>query len=135
GHQRPASLAGACQREAGMNARKTPAHLTETRWLRLSLTILALAFTVLVLELPLVFVFIEAFAQGWGVYVASILDPDARAAIKLTLLVAVLALPVNLVFGVAAAWAITRFEFRGKQLLITLIDLPFSVSPVVAGLV
>lgn len=118
-----------------MNARKTPAHLTEPRWLRLSLTIVALAFTVLFLVLPLVFVFIEAFAQGWGVYVASILDPDARAAIKLTLLVAVLALPVNLVFGVAAAWAITRFEFRGKQLLITLIDLPFSVSPVVAGLV
>lgn len=79
--------------------------------------------------------FTEALRKGWQLYLAAIVEPDAWSAIRLTLLVAAIALPVNLVFGVAAAWAVTKFQFRGKQLLITLIDLPFSVSPVVAGMV
>jgi sulfate/thiosulfate transport system permease protein len=89
----------------------------------------------LFLLLPLITVFVEAFKKGWALYLAAITEPDAWSAIQLTLWVAAISLVVNLVFGVAAAWAIAKFEFRGKQLLITLIDLPFSVSPVVAGLV
>jgi sulfate transport system permease protein len=85
--------------------------------------------------LPLVVVFHDAFARGVGAYLEAIREPDAIAAIKLTLLVAAIAVPLNAVFGVAAAWAVTKFEFRGKSLLLTLIDLPFSVSPVVSGLV
>ena len=96
---------------------------------------LALAFFALFLLLPLVAVFVEALAQGLGVYFAALVEPDALSAIRLTLLAAAIAVPLNLVFGVAAAWAIAKFEFRGKQLLITLIDLPFSVSPVIAGLI
>ncbi|CAB3634478.1 sulfate ABC transporter permease subunit CysW [Achromobacter pulmonis] len=112
-----------------------PAHLTEPRWVRGILLLLALGFLALFLLVPLAAVFVEAFRKGWQLYLAAIVEPDALAAIRLTLLVAAIALPVNLVFGVAAAWAITKFQFRGKQFLITLIDLPFSVSPVVAGLV
>ncbi|MCF7766220.1 MAG: sulfate ABC transporter permease subunit CysW [Achromobacter sp.] len=112
-----------------------PAHLTEPRWVRGVLLLLALGFLALFLLVPLAAVFVEAFRKGWQLYLAAIVEPDALAAIRLTLLVAAIALPVNLVFGVAAAWAITKFQFRGKQFLITLIDLPFSVSPVVAGLV
>ena len=85
--------------------------------------------------MPLAVVFTEALKKGWAAYVAGIVSPDAISAIKLTLLVAGIAVPLNLVFGVAAAWAIAKFEFRGKQVLITLIDLPFSVSPVVSGLI
>jgi sulfate transport system permease protein len=85
--------------------------------------------------LPLVAVFVEAFRNGIGAYLAAIREPDALAAIRLTLLVAAIAVPANLVFGLCAAWAIAKFEFRGKSLLITLVDLPFSVSPVIAGLV
>lgn len=112
-----------------------PAHLTEPRWVRGVLLLLALGFLALFLLVPLAAVFVEAFRKGWQLYLVAIVEPDALAAIRLTLLVAAIALPVNLVFGVAAAWAITKFQFRGKQFLITLIDLPFSVSPVVAGLV
>ena len=112
-----------------------PAHLTEPRWVRGVLLGLALAFLVLFLLLPLITVFAEAFKKGWQLYLAAITEPDALSAIRLTLWVAAVSLVVNLVFGVAAAWAIAKFEFRGKQFLITLIDLPFSVSPVVAGLV
>ena len=112
-----------------------PAHLTEPRWVRGILLFLALGFLALFLLVPLAAVFYEAFRKGWALYLDAIVEPDALAAIRLTLLVAAIALPVNLVFGVAAAWAITKFQFRGKQFLITLIDLPFSVSPVVAGLV
>ncbi|QQB34867.1 sulfate ABC transporter permease subunit CysW [Achromobacter deleyi] len=112
-----------------------PAHLTEPRWVRGILLFLALGFLALFLLVPLAAVFYEAFRKGWALYLEAIVEPDALAAIRLTLLVAAIALPVNLVFGVAAAWAITKFQFRGKQFLITLIDLPFSVSPVVAGLV
>lgn len=109
--------------------------LSEPRWVRWTLTTVALVFLGLFLALPLVTVFFEAFRKGAGVYLASLVDPDALAAIRLTLLVAFIAVPLNLVFGIAAAWAIAKFSFRGKQFLITLIDLPFSVSPVVAGLI
>lgn len=112
-----------------------PAHLTEPRWVRGILLFLALGFLALFLLVPLAAVFYEAFRKGWQLYLEAIVEPDALAAIRLTLVVAAIALPVNLVFGVAAAWAITKFQFRGKQFLTTLIDLPFSVSPVVAGLV
>ncbi|WP_313692456.1 sulfate ABC transporter permease subunit CysW [Achromobacter mucicolens] len=118
-----------------MSAPDRPAHLTEPRWVRGVLLFIALGFLALFLLVPLAAVFAEAFRKGWALYLDAIVEPDALAAIRLTLLVAAIALPVNLVFGVAAAWAITKFHFRGKQFLITLIDLPFSVSPVVAGLV
>ncbi|TFU01248.1 sulfate ABC transporter permease subunit CysW [Polymorphobacter arshaanensis] len=108
---------------------------TEPRWMRWLLIGLALGFLVLNLALPLAAVFFEAFRKGWDAYVAGIVEPDAIAAMKLTLLVASIAVPLNIVFGISAAWAITKFEFRYKSLLITLIDLPFSVSPVVSGLV
>ena len=118
-----------------MSVDHRPAHLTEPRWVRGILLGIALLFLTLFLLVPLAAVFAEAFRKGWALYLEAIVEPDAWAAIRLTLLVAAIALPVNLVFGVAAAWAITKFQFRGKQFLITLIDLPFSVSPVVAGLV
>jgi sulfate transport system permease protein len=95
----------------------------------------ALGFLALFLVLPLVTVFIEALREGSVAYVEAIREPDAVAALKLTLLAAAIAVPLNLVFGVCAAWAIARFEFRGKALLTTLIDLPFAVSPVIAGMV
>lgn len=106
----------------------------EPGWLRSLLLLVALSFLTLCLVVPLIAVFWEALRQGWSGYVAALSEPDALAAIKLTLLVAVLALPCNLAFGIAASWAIAKFEFRGKNLLVTLIDLPFAVSPVVAGL-
>jgi len=108
--------------------------LSEPRWVRWTLTAVALIFLGLFLALPLVTVFFEAFRKGAGVYLASLVDPDALAAIRLTLLVAFIAVPLNLVFGIAAAWAIAKFSFRGKQFLITLIDLPFSVSAVASDL-
>jgi sulfate/thiosulfate transport system permease protein len=101
---------------------------------RLLLIVVALAFLGLFLVMPLLVVFIQALTKGLIAYVAALSDPNAWAAIRLTLLVAAVAVPFNLVFGVAAAWAIAKFEFRGKSTLITLIDLPFAVSPVIAGL-
>ena len=95
----------------------------------------ALGFFALFLLLPLIAVFVEALRRGWSFYVAALIEPDAQAAIRLTLLIAAIAVPLNLVFGVLAAWTITKFDFPGKQLLITFIDLPFSVSPVIAGLI
>jgi sulfate transport system permease protein len=95
----------------------------------------ALAFMALFLVLPLVTVFVEAFAKGWGLYWAALKEPVAWEAIKLTFIAAGIAVPANLVFGVAAAWAIAKFEFKGKSVLITLIDMPFAISPVVSGLV
>jgi sulfate transport system permease protein len=109
--------------------------LSEPRWVKALLLALALGFLTLFILLPLLLVFTEAFKKGWQLYVAALVNPDAWSAIKLTLAVAAIAVPLNLVFGVAAAWAIARFDFRGKQVLIALIDLPFSVSPVVAGLI
>ena len=116
------------------NARKTLA-TTEPRLVRVCLIVSALLFLAVFLVLPLVVVFTEAFKKGVEVYLASIREPDAAAAIRLTLLTAVIAVPINLIFGVAAAWAITKFQFPGKSMLVTLIDLPFSVSPVISGLV
>ncbi|MBI3447720.1 MAG: sulfate ABC transporter permease subunit CysW [Acidobacteria bacterium] len=107
----------------------------ESRAVRTLLIAAALAFVALFLLVPLAAVFVEAFRKGAGVYLASLVEPDARAAIRLTLLTAAVVVPLNVVFGVAAAWAISRFDFRGKSALITLIDLPLSVSPVVSGLV
>lgn len=95
----------------------------------------ALGYLLLFLGLPLLAVFVEAFKKGWELYWAALLEPDAWSAIKLTLIVAAIAVPANLVFGIAAAWAIAKFDFKGKSLLITLIDLPFAVSPVVSGLI
>ncbi|WP_445146835.1 sulfate ABC transporter permease subunit CysW [Dyella sp. Tek66A03] len=99
------------------------------------LILVALAFLVLFLVLPLATVFVEAFRQGVAAYVVAIQQPEGLAAIRLTLIVAAIAVPLNLIFGIAAAWAMTRFEFRGKALLGAFIDLPFSVSPVISGLV
>jgi sulfate transport system permease protein len=113
---------------------QTADHLSEPRAVRYILIGASLAFLVLFLFLPLLVVFTEALRNGVGVYVRSIADPVALSAIRLTLLVAAIAVPFNVLFGVAAAWAIARFEFRGKQLLTTLIDLPFSVSPVISGM-
>jgi len=107
----------------------------EARWARATILALGLAFFALFLLMPLVVVFVEALRKGWSVYVAALVEPDAVSAMTLTLVAAAIAVPLNLVFGVAAAWAVTKFDFRGKQVLVTLIDLPFSVSPVVAGLV
>jgi sulfate transport system permease protein len=112
-----------------------PDHLNEPFAVRATLLAVTLGFLGLFLVLPLVLVFTEALKKGWDLYVEALVEPDAMAAVKLTLTVALIAVPLNLVLGVAAAWAITKFRFRGKQALITLIDLPFSVSPVVAGLV
>jgi len=107
---------------------------TEPLWLRALLLTLALSFLALFLVLPLVIVFGEAFSKGWQVYLAAITEPAAAHAIKLTLLAAAIAVPCNAIFGLAASWAIAKFQFRGRQLLITLIDLPIAVSPVIAGL-
>ncbi len=107
----------------------------EPLWLRVLLTVLAISFLIVVVALPLAAVFAEALRQGVKAYFASFNDTDVVASIKLTLFVAAIAVPVNTVFGVIGSWAIAKFEFIGKSLLVTLIDLPFSVSPVVAGLV
>ncbi len=108
---------------------------TESRAVRITLVALALGFMALFLVLPLAAVFTEALRKGWGAYLEALKEPDAWAAIRLTLITAAISVPLNLVFGVAAAWAIAKFDFRGKAFLTTLIDLPFSVSPVVAGLI
>ncbi len=108
---------------------------SEPAWVRWLLIGAALAFLTLFLFVPLVAVFVEAFKKGLQVYLAAITEPDAVSAIKLTLLAAGISVPLNVVFGVAAAWCIAKFEFRGKNLLLTLIDLPFSVSPVISGLI
>ena len=102
---------------------------------RRALIAIALVFLSLFLFLPLVFVFVQAFGKGIGFYLETLHDPNAWSAIKLTFIAAVIAVPLNCVFGVCAAWAIAKFDFRGKNILLTLIDLPFSVSPVIAGLI
>lgn len=123
---------------SSLGARKTGvahAATSEAPWVRITLITIALTFLALFLFLPLVVVFKEAFAKGIGVYFASISEPAARHAIKLTLIAAAISVPCNLIFGLAAAWAIAKFDFRGKQFVITMIDLPFAVSPVIAGLI
>ena len=107
----------------------------ESAWVRWLLISVALGWLGLFLFMPLAAIFTEALRKGLEVYWASLVDPDALSAIKLTLIATVIAVPANLVFGIAAAWAIAKFEFRGKQVLLTLIDLPFAVSPVIAGLI
>ena len=107
----------------------------EPRWVRNVLIAIALLFLTVFLFVPLVAVFAEAFRKGWQAYVSAIVEEDAISAIKLTLITAAIAVPLNLVFGIAASWCIAKFEFRGKSFLLTLIDLPFSVSPVISGLI
>src|SRR5438270_1358468 len=114
--------------------RKSQRGAEESPLVKWTLIAIALAFCLVFLLLPLVNVFAQAFAKGWSYYWNSLVEPDSWAAIRLTLIVAGISVPLNVVFGMAAAWAIAKFEFRGKSILITLIDLPFSVSPVVAGL-
>jgi sulfate transport system permease protein len=108
---------------------------SEPAWVRTTLLLLALIFLTLFLFVPLFAVFCEALGKGADAYFAAVTEPDALSAVKLTLLTAAIAVPLNLVFGVAAAWAVAKFDFRGKNLLTTLIDLPFSVSPVISGLI
>ncbi len=120
-------------------ALQAPPHLKsatqEPAWVRYTLIGTALVFLTIFLFLPLASVFTEALRKGWQAYVEAIAEPDAISAIWLTLTAAVIAVPLNLVFGVAAAWTIAKFDFRGKNILLTLIDLPFSVSPVISGLI
>ena len=117
------------------NAPRKATNTLEPGWVRYALIAVALIFLTLFLFVPLVAVFTEALKKGWDVYKESVLDPDALAAIKLTFIAAGIAVPLNLVFGVAAAWTIAKFDFPGKSILLSLIDLPFSVSPVIAGLI
>ncbi|MFB9951499.1 sulfate ABC transporter permease subunit CysW [Rhizobium puerariae] len=124
------------------NVRSTPAGPSRFRdpaderpLAKVVLILLALVFLTFFLLLPLISVFVEALRQGWGAYYEALIEPDAAAAIRLTLLVAGIAVPLNLIFGLCASWAIAKFEFKGKAFLITLIDLPFSISPVISGLV
>ena len=133
-------MAGAASTlRAGAAARGEPAYApaatVEPVWVRVLLNGIALGFLTLFLFVPLTAVFSEALRKGWQAYGAAIVEPDTLSAIRLTLLTAAIAVPLNLVFGVAASWAITKFSFRGKHLLLTLIDLPFSVSPVISGLI
>ncbi|MCK6407689.1 MAG: sulfate ABC transporter permease subunit CysW [Thauera sp.] len=123
-----AQAIGQTRFEARAATRETPL----VKWLILGT---ALTFFAVFLLMPLIAVFVEALRKGWETYLSALIDPDALSALRLTLLAAAIALPLNLVFGVCAAWAIAKFEFRGKHFLITLIDLPFSVSPVIAGLI
>lgn len=118
-----------------MTSKKVQTGTTEARWIRYSLIGLALTFMFLFLVLPLAAVFTEALRKGLDAYLEALKEPDAWSAIRLTLITAAIAVPMNLVFGVAAAWAIAKYEFKGKSVLTTLVDLPFSVSPVVAGLI
>jgi sulfate transport system permease protein len=106
----------------------------EPTWVRYTLITVAMIFFLSCLILPLILVFVEAFKQGIEVYVNALTDSDTLSAVKLTLLTAAIAVPINVVFGVAAAWAVAKFQFRGKAILTTIIDMPFSVSPVIAGL-
>ncbi|TKT75115.1 sulfate ABC transporter permease subunit CysW [Aquamicrobium sp. LC103] len=124
-------MAGA-RNASAVRFRDPTSELPVAKWVLISI---ALVFLAMVLFLPLFAVFSEALRRGWQVAFTAISEPDAIAAVKLTLLIAAIAVPLNCIFGVAAAWAIAKFEFKGKTFLTTLIDLPFSVSPVIAGLV
>lgn len=128
-------MAGAVTTVTSLSNEARPKHLTEAGTVRIVLIGIALLFIGAVIILPLVTVLTEAFRKGWSAYIEAIRDPYAMSALRLTLLTAAIAVPLNTLFGVAAAWALTKFRFRGKNLLVTLIDLPFSVSPVISGLV
>jgi len=121
--------------EASLQHRQVTSPTNEPAGVRWTLILAGLVYMALFIVLPVIAVFSEAFAQGWGAFFQSLQSPDAQSAIRLTLLVAAIAVPLNVVFGVCASWAIAKFEFKGKAFLITLIDLPFSVSPVISGLV
>src|SRR5262245_54197746 len=108
---------------------------SEPVWVKVLLTLAALAFLALFLVVPLAAVFQQAFEKGWGAYLDAVKEPTSLAAIQLTLLTAAIAVPLNVVFGLAASWAIAKFNFVGRNLLLTLIDLPFAVSPVIAGMI
>jgi sulfate transport system permease protein len=128
-------LAGNVHARAARGGGHRSRKLTEPPAVRWALTAVALLFLALFLVLPLATVFVEAFDNGIGAYVSAIREPDALAALKLTLIAAAFAVPANLIFGVAAGWAIAKFSFPGKSVLTTLIDLPFAVSPVISGMV
>src|SRR6516162_8970204 len=121
-------------KQRALGLKKSERGTEESPFIKWTLITVALAFCLVFLLLPLVNVFVQALAKGWIYYWKSLTNPDSWAAIRLTLLVAAISVPLNTIFGLAAAWAIAKFKFRGKSVLITLIDLPFSVSPVVAGL-
>ncbi len=127
-------MAGHVKRKDGDSHRQSRRGTEESPVVKWILISIALVFCAVFLLLPLVNVFAQALSKGWSFYAASLSEPDSLAAIRLTLLVAAITVPLNVLFGLAASWAIAKFKFRGKSLLITLIDLPFSVSPVVAGL-
>jgi sulfate/thiosulfate transport system permease protein len=112
-----------------------PRATRDSAWARWLLTAIALTFLAFFLVLPLLVVFVQAFEKGVGFYLASIREPETLAAIRLTLLTVAIVVPINVLFGIAAAWSISKFKFSGKSLLTTLIDLPFAVSPVIAGLI
>jgi sulfate transport system permease protein len=128
-------LAGAITAHLSSNSVDRPKHITESPAVKWMLIGLALLFLGLIVLLPLASVFAEAFRKGTDAYFAALRDPDALSALKMTLQVAAIAVPLNTVFGVAAAWAISKFRFRGKNVLLTLIDLPFAISPVISGLI
>jgi sulfate/thiosulfate transport system permease protein len=130
-----AAIAAPLAATAGVAPRALRTATTEPAWVRRLLVGIAVAFMTLFLFVPLATVFFAAFKKGVEVYLAAITEPDALSAIQLTLIATAISVPLNLVFGLAAAWSITKFDFRGKSLLLTLIDLPFSVSPVIAGLI
>ncbi len=132
---RPLDAASRGGAEQPANARVARPVTTEPAGVRRALIGVALGFLALFLFVPLATVFVEALAKGVDVWLAAVTEPDALSAIRLTLVAAALSVPLNLAFGVAAAWAIAKFEFRGRSVLLTLIDLPFSVSPVIAGLI
>lgn len=126
-------MAGIVTKRKG-NTAKSQRGSEESRFAKWTLISIALTFVAVFLLLPLINVFYQAFSKGWALYKESLLDPNTIAAIKLTLFISLISVPLNLIFGLAASWAIAKFEFPGKAFLITLIDLPFAVSPVVAGL-
>ncbi|WP_127532388.1 sulfate ABC transporter permease subunit CysW [Paenibacillus kobensis] len=128
-------MAGAVTAHLSEEASVRPQHINESVLVRIVLITIALAFLTLVVIFPLLTVFIEGLKKGWDVYTASLRDADALSALKLTLIVSLIAVPLNTFFGIMAAWAITKFKFRGRNVLITLIDLPFAVSPVISGLI
>ncbi len=128
-------MAGIVTNPRSNKSANTRPHLTESGWIRWLLIGISLLFVGLIVVLPMITVISESLRKGWDAYLEALKDPDAMSALKLTLITAAIAVPLNTVFGVAAAWAITKFKFRGKNLLVTLIDLPFAVSPVVSGLI
>lgn len=128
-------MAGTVKRKTnGDSHRQSRRGAEESPFVKWILIAIALAFSLVFLLLPLINVFAQALSFGWKNYIHALIDPNSLAAIRLTLIVAAISVPLNVIFGICAAWAIAKFDFRGKSLLITLIDLPFSVSPVVAGL-